>query len=288
MAAAAARVGGDVVMNLKSLRGLGDTSTFFKNMDNVPVDALRGISKSDMTDLLKGFDDVQLAKIGKKLDPKYVEGMNPALAAKLKPPTLISKSIDGVKLLSTNTVNGVKRLRTKMGGNISAFKKKVGWSSKKADDATEAMKKGNKKSLEDAADEVAEAAPSAAKEGDATVRGSKEGREGLMKTGLYVTGGVLLAMMMYDTLNPFEAIHKAVKETGQVVRGLKEVAEESAEVVLEVAGAAGGAAGGLFKGGFNFISFITNNSGLSSSSSILCLILIFAAVMMSFLGGSKK
>jgi len=136
-----------------------------------------------------------------------------------------------------------------MGGNISAFKKKIGWSSKKADDATEAMKKGNKKSLEDAADEVAEAAPSAAKEGDATVRGSKEGREGLMKTGLYVTGGVLLAMMMYDTLNPFEAIHKAVKETGQVVRGLKEVAEESAEVVLEVAGAAGGAAGGLFKGG---------------------------------------
>ncbi len=72
--AAAARVGSDVAMNLKSLRGLSDTSTFFKNMDNVPVDALRGISKSDMTDLLKGFDDVQLAKIGKKLDPKYVEG----------------------------------------------------------------------------------------------------------------------------------------------------------------------------------------------------------------------
>jgi len=109
MVVAAARVGSDVAMNLRSLKGLSDTSAFFKNMDNVPVDALRGISKSDMTDLLKGFDDVQLAKIGKKLDPKYVEGVNPALAAKLKPPTLISKSIDGVKLLSTKTVDGVKK-----------------------------------------------------------------------------------------------------------------------------------------------------------------------------------
>ena len=119
--------------------------------------------------------------------------------------------------------------------------------------------------------------PATVKEADNLVRGTKEGKEGLMKTGLYVTGGVVFAMMLYDTLNPFEAVQKAVKETGQTVRGLKEVAGEAAEAAVDVA-----------KGGFNFVSFVTKNSGLSSACSILCLILIVAMVMLSFMSGGKS
>lgn len=264
MSASLGRLSADALTNLKSFKGLDNSVDFFKRLDDMPTDSLKSLSKSDMTDLLKGLDDAQLAKIGKKLDADYISGLNPELAAKLKPPTMASRTLDGVK-----------RLRNIMGDNIAAFKQKVGFGPKQVDDGKAALRNNN-------SDEVGEIAGSSTRnvdsgtkmEADNLVRGTKEGKEGLMKTGLYVTGGVVFAMMLYDTLNPFEAVQKAVKETGQVVRGLKEVADEAAEAVKDVA-----------KGGFNFVSFVTNNSWLSSLSSILCLILIFAVVAMSFLGG---
>ena len=260
------RASGDAVANLKSLKGLSTSTDFFKTLDDIPVDSLQSLTKSDMTDLLKGMDDAQLAKIGKKLDADYISGLNPELATKLKPPTATSKFRDGVKSLGN-----------KMGNNMSGFKQKVGFGPKQVDDGKAALKNAD-------SDEIAESVESGTKnvdsgtktEADNLVRGTKEGKEGLMKTGLYVTGGVVFAMMLYDTLNPFEAVQKAVKETGQVVRGLKEVADSAAEATKDVV-----------KGGFNFVSFVTNNSWLSSLSSVLCLILVFALVAMSFLGGNK-
>lgn len=150
------------------------------------------------------------------------------------------------------------------------FKQRVGFGPKKLDDTKTAMKKGDTVTTQNVATEAAEAAPDAAKQADEVARGNKAASEGLMKTGMYVTGGTILLMMMYDTLNPFEAIHKAVKDTGQTVKGLKEVADSAATAAKDVT-----------KGGFNFVSFVTNNSWLSSSSSILCLILIFAVTMMT-------
>ena len=264
MSARLGRLSGDAVSNLQSLKGLSSSTDFLKTLDGIPVDSLKSLSKSDMTDLLKGLDDAQLAKIGKKLDADYISGLNPELAVKLKPPTTTSKFLDGVKSLGN-----------RLGNNMSAFKQKVGFGAKQVDDGRAALKNNN-------SDEIAESVESGTKninsgtktEADNLVRGTKEGTEGLMKTGLYVTGGVVFAMMLYDTLNPFEAVQKAVKETGQVVRGLKEVADEAADAAKDVA-----------KGGFDFVSFVTNNSWLSSLSSVLCLILVFAVVAMSFLGG---
>jgi len=279
----AGSIGTDAVMNLKSLKALGNADGFFKNLDNVLPSTLQRITKADMTDILKGLDDAQLAKIGKKLDVGYVKELDPQLAAKLQPDIfkVVANSAPeaGGAVAKVNRLSdAVKSLGTKFGNSMSGFKKKLGFGTKQTDEGLEAFKNGEKSTTAKQAEAAVEnVEPATVKEADATVRGTKEGKEGLMKTGLYVTGGVVFAMMLYDTLNPFEAVQKAVKETGQTVRGLKEVAEEAAEAAVD-----------LTKGGFNFVSFVTKNSGLSSACSILCLILIVAMVMLSFMSGGKN
>jgi hypothetical protein len=279
----AGSIGTDAVMNLKSLKALGNADGFFKNLDNVLPSTLQRITKADMTDILKGLDDAQLAKIGKKLDVGYVKELDPQLAAKLQPDIfkVVANSAPeaGGAVAKVNRLSdAVKSLGTKFGNSMSGFKKKRGFGTKQTDEGIEALKNGEKNTTARQVEVTVEnVEPATVKEADATVRGTKEGKEGLMKTGLYVTGGVVFAMMLYDTLNPFEAVQKAVKETGQTVRGLKEVAEEAAEAAVD-----------LTKGGFNFVSFVTKNSGLSSACSILCLILIVAMVMLSFMSGGKN
>ena len=279
----AGRIGTDAVMNLKSLKALGNADGFFKNLDNVQPSTLQRITKADMTDILKGLDDAQLAKIGKKLDVGYVKELDPQLAAKLQPDIfkVVAKSAPeaGGAVAKVNRLSdAVKSLGTKFGNSMSGFKKKRGFGTKQTDEGLTAVKNGDADAIANQASDAAKKVePATTKEADNLVRGTKEGKEGLMKTGLYVTGGVVFAVLLYDTLNPFEAVQKAVKETGQTVRGLKEVAEEAAEAAVDVA-----------KGGFNFVSFVTKNSGLSSACSILCLILIVAMVMMGFMTGGKN
>jgi hypothetical protein len=236
-----------------------------------------------MTDILKGLDDAQLAKIGKKLDVGYVKELDPQLAAKLQPDIfkVVANSAPeaGGAVAKVNRLSdAVKSLGTKFGNSMSGFKKKLSFGTKQTDEGLDAVRNGDADEITRQVEvTVKNAEPATVKEADNLVRGTKEGKEGLMKTGLYVTGGVVFAMMLYDTLNPFEAVQKAVKETGQTVRGLKEVAEEAAEAAVD-----------LTKGGFNFVSFVTKNSGLSSACSILCLILIVAMVMLSFMSGGKN
>ena len=86
-------------------------------------------------------------------------------------------------------------------------------------------------------------------------------------------GVIVLLCMAYDTDNPFTAVDRALDDTGKVVKGFKEVADEAAEAVKDTA-----------KGGFDFISFVTNNSWISSACSILCVILLFALFTMGLLG----
>ena len=106
----------------------------------------------------------------------------------------------------------------------------------------------------------------------------QQGLKKLGYTNIAIGGFVIMVLcMMYDTDNPFKALDRALGDAGTSIRAIKEVAEEAAEAAVDVT-----------KGGFNFVSFVTKNSGLSSACSILCLILIVAMVMLSFMSGGKN
>jgi hypothetical protein len=284
------------VISLRATKG-DQLVTAFKGLD---PNVVKGIKPSEMTDILKSVSDVDLAKIGKNLDPKYVQTLDPKLAAKLKPG--IFKVVANSATKAGGAVAKVtRRTREMVGGTVAAMRKNfpqftdatksvTSRPMKNADD-TPMLGANGKPMVEITAEgtqagqyvkktttiEMTPAQVKKLRDVDELVETVPAARQGLMKTGMYVAGGTVFLMMLYDTLNPFEAIQKAVKETGQVVSGLKEVAEEAAEAAVDVA-----------KGGFNFVSFVTKNSWLSSSCSILCLILIFAMVMMGFMGGGKN
>jgi hypothetical protein len=284
------------VISLRATKG-DQLVTAFKGLD---PNVVKGIKPSEMTDILKSVSDVDLAKIGKNLDPKYVQTLDPKLAAKLKPG--IFKVVANSATKAGGAVAKVtRRTREMVGGTVAAMRKNfpqftdatksvTSRPMKNADD-TPMLGANGKPMVEITAEgtqagqyvkktttiEMTPAQVKKLRDVDELVETVPAARQGLMKTGMYVAGGTVFLMMLYDTLNPFEAIQKAVKETGQVVSGLKEVAEEAAEAAVDVA-----------KGGFNFVSFVTKNSGLSSACSILCLILIAAMVMLSFMSGGKS
>ena len=283
-----------------SLRAIGkgdELVTAFKALD---PDVVKGIKPDQMTAILKSVSDADLTKIGKNLDPKYVKTLDPKLAAKLQPGIfkVVAKSateaggaIAKVTRGAADTVGGSVAAMRKSFPQFADATKSVIYKPMKNADGTPMLGPGGRQMVEITAEgtqagqyvtkiskvEMTPAQVKKLKDVDELVENVPAARQGLMKTGMYVAGGTVFLMMLYDTLNPFEAIQKAVKETGQVVSGLKEVAEEAAEAAVDVA-----------KGGFNFVSFVTKNSWLSSSCSILCLILIFAMVMMGFMGGGKN
>jgi hypothetical protein len=283
-----------------SLRAIGkgdELVTAFKVLD---PDVVKQIPADKMTDILKSVSDADLTKIGKNLDPKYVKTLDPKLAAKLKPG--IFKVVANSATKAGGAVAKVTRsVADTVGGTVAAMRKNFpqftdatkSLTSRpmKNADGSQMLGANGRQMVELTAEgtqagqyvkktttiEMTPAQVKKLRDVDELVETVPAARQGLMKTGMYVAGGTVFLMMLYDTLNPFEAIQKAVKETGQTVRGLKEVAGEAAEAVVDVA-----------KGGFNFVSFVTKNSWLSSSCSILCLILIFAMVMMGFMGGGKN
>ena len=287
------------VISLRATKG-DELVTAFKALD---PDVVKGIKPDQMTAILKSVSDADLAKIGKNLDPDYVRELgtlDPKLAAKLQPGIfkVIAKSATEAGGAIAKVTRGVADA---VGGSVAAMRKNftqfadatksVIYKPVKNADGTPMLGPGGKQMVEITAEgtqagqfvkkttqvEMTPAQVKKLKDVDELVENVPAARQGLMKTGMYVAGGTVFLMMLYDTLNPFEAIQKAVKETGQTVRGLKEVAGEAA-----------GAAVDLTKGGFNFVSFVTKNSGLSSACSILCLILIVAMVMLSFMSGGKN
>src|SRR6056300_1431110 len=294
MLPAAARAGGDAAsMAAYSFKSLPLSRIKAMPTDEI-VTGIKGLDTVDANRILKNLDDAQLTNIGKKLDTDFVKKLDPDLAKKLKP--------DGVfKKAGTTVTNAAQRVFEIVGGSLGALRKSF-------PELLEGAKKVTYRPLKNA-DGTPKLGPNGRPKAEITVEGTQAGkhvqkvsevemtpeqvkklkdvdelvenvpaaREGLMKTGMYVAGGTAFLMLMYDTLNPFEAIKKAVDDTGEVVQGLKEVADEAAEAAKDVA-----------KGGFDFVSFVTNNSWLSSLSSVLCLILVFALVAMSFLRGKNK
>ena len=289
---AAARASGDAAsMATYSFKSLPVSKLKVLPVDDM-VAGIKGLDNvEDVNKILKNLDDAQLANIGKNLNTDFVKKLDPDLAKKLKP--------DGVfKNAGTAVTNASRRAIEIVGGSLGAMRKSF-------PELLEGAKKVTYRPLTNA-DGTPKLGPNRQPMTELTVEGMQAGkyvkkvsevemtpeqvkklkdvdelvenvpaaREGLMKTGMYVVGGTAFLMLMYDTLNPFEAIKKAVDDTGEVVQGLKEVADEAAEAAKDVA-----------KGGFDFVSFVTNNSWLSSLSSVLCLILVFAVVAMSFLGG---
>lgn len=288
------RASGDAAsMTTYSFRSLPVSELKALPVDNM-VAGIKGLDNvEDVNKILKNLDDAQLAEIGKKLDADYVKGLDPSLAKKLKPGV--------IKKAGTTVTNVARSVVDIFGGTLGAMRKSF-------PELLEGAKKVTFRPLKNA-DGTPKLGPNGKPMTELTVEGTQAGkhvkkisevemtpeqvkklrdvdelvenvpaaREGLMKTGMYVAGGTAFLMLMYDTLNPFEAIKKAVDDTGEVVQGLKEVADEAAEATRDVV-----------KGGFDFVSFVTNNSWLSSLSSVLCLILVFALVAMSFLGGKNK
>lgn len=235
----------------------------------------------------KGTDDAQLAKIGKKLDSgtlTKIKQADPALGKKLDPSFVqqaknaatafskastaklkqASKSIR--KFMSgaenpPNNIDDVRRVSRKMEAAPAnqaddLAKETVG----KVDDAGEAIE-NTTRVLEDGS------------------KSSKSLRKGLAELGITPgsvaigAGVIVLLCMAYDTDNPFTAVDRALDDTGKVVKGFKEVADSAATAVKNTA-----------EGGFDFISFVTQNSWISFACSILCVILLFALFMTGMLG----
>ena len=289
---AAARASGDAAsMMTYSFKSLPVSKLKVLPVDDM-VAGIKGLDNvEDVNKILKNLDDAQLANIGKNLNTDFVKKLDPDLAKKLKP--------DGVfKNAGTAVTNASRRAIEIVGGSLGAMRKsfpellegakKVTYRPLKNADGTPKLGPNGKPMTELTVEgtqagkhvkkvsevEMTPEQVKKLKDVDELVENVPAAREGLMKTGMYVVGGTAFLMLMYDTLNPFEAIKKAVDDTGEVVQGLKEVADEAAEAAKDVT-----------KGGFNFVSFVTNNSWLSSLSSVLCLILVFAVVAMSFLSG---
>jgi hypothetical protein len=261
----------DTAALLKFAKTKGTLVDVFKGMD---ASAFRGIPADDMTDILKGLDDAQLAKIGKKLDVGYVKGLDPQLAAKLKPGFVNKLRLKGTKKLDDLYPPNSPARRAYDDG----VKKQTELNKLATGKPTSVS---NVDELGTVTGVPVEKLNKQATMWQKVVNGDTLIQQGLKKLGytnIAIGGFVIMVLcMMYDTDNPFKALDRALDDAGTSVRAIKEVAGEAAEAAVD-----------LTKGGFNFVSFVTKNSGLSSACSILCLILIVAMVMLSFMSGGKS
>ena len=261
----------DTAALLKFAKTKGTLVDVFKGMD---ASAFRGIPADDMTDILKGLDDAQLAKIGKKLDVGYVKGLDPQLAAKLKPGFVNKLRLKGTKKLDDLYPPNSPARRAYDDG----VKKQTELNKLATGKPTSVS---NVDELGTVTGVPVEKLNKQATMWQKVVNGDTLIQQGLKKLGytnIAIGGFVIMVLcMMYDTDNPFKALDRALGDAGTSIRAIKEVAEEAAEAAVDVT-----------KGGFNFVSFVTKNSGLSSACSILCLILIVAMVMLSFMTGGKN
>ncbi len=272
---------------------LDATRASLKNADTF-MDTFKGISKTDMSKVFKSVDPDDLAKtmkqlpdddlitIGKSLDQTTVNRLAKTsngqdLLAKMgrgqvTVGTKISKAAraggDFMKKFGTRTTGIMKKLS-------DSTKKGLSRLAKKADDTPAQQAKKLKEEGPEVAKQVSKEAPDAAKAADDAVELSTEAKSGLKKLGVYAAGGTLALMLVYNTMNPFQAIRDALNDVGSVAEGVKEVAD-----------AAAGAAKDVATGGFNFVSFVTKNAWISGSSSILFMIMCVAFIAMSFLGNS--
>jgi hypothetical protein len=280
----------DFIKNLNStnpedlkdiLKGVNDTNRL--------AEIGKKLDPEQFVKTFKGTDDVQLAKIGKKLDKKtldalknvdggadLVKKLDPSFVQRAKNATTAFTKASAAKLNQAS--KSIRKLMSGAGNpprnldDVKSVSKKM--EAAPAKQADELAKETASKS--DDAKEAIENTANVLKEGSES---SKSLRKGLAELGITPgsvaigAGVIVLLCMAYDTDNPFTAVDRALDDTGKVVRGFKEVADEAAEAVKDTA-----------TGGFNFISFVTQNSWISFACSILCVILLFALFMTGMIG----
>lgn len=310
-----AKMGDDIAKNIDTIKafregldsgkGLDDLTDISRGFDSIDdetfemalkndqlISKLNKANPKDLKDALGGIQDTtRLQDIGKKLDPdklKKLKELDPALGKKLDPGFIgrtrnaatkmfrnrttlanleeamenISKATKNVENPPTN-INQVGDIANKIPKNADEAKQ-AEVISKEVAGNSEDMRKGIK------------SVNKILKEGSES---SSSLRKGLAELGITPAsaaigaGVIVLLCMAYDTDNPFTAVDRALDDTGKVVKGFKEVADEAAEAVKDTA-----------TGGFNFISFVTQNSWISFACSILCVILLFALFMTGMIG----
>lgn len=270
------------------------TRSLLKNTDTF-MDTFKGLSKTDMSKVLKGIDADELAKTLKRLPEDDLVTIGKTLDQGTV--NRLAKTTDGQDLLTkmgrrqvtvgtqfSKAARAGADFMKKFGAKTSGIMKKLSDSTKKGitrltkkvDETPAQQAKKMKEEGPKAAKEVTEQVPDAAKAADDVVELSPEAKNGLKKLGMYTAGGTLVLMLVYGTMNPFEAIHDALSDVGSVAQGVKEVADSAATAAKDVAA-----------GGFNFLSFITKNAWISGSSSILLMIMCIAFIAMSFLGSNS-
>ena len=265
--------------------------------DNI-VTFLNVADSNDLVTVLKGIDSKKLATIGKKLDSTTIDALRKVdggadLAKKLDPSS--AKKLSYTQQAKNAATAFTKASAAKLKGAQKSIKKFIsgaGNPPKDFDGVEESTKALNKTdgSVGQVSETMAknhggnggDAAKALSDTGKVLEDGSKSSKSlkkalaelGITPGSVAIGAGVIVLLCMaYDTDNPFTAVDRALDDTGKVVKGFKEVADEAAEAVKDTA-----------KGGFDFISFVTNNSWISSACSILCVILLFALFTMGLLG----
>ena len=288
----------DDISDTSKLLNRVDDETFDMAMTNKQfTDSLNNAAKAnpkDFKEALSGIQDTnRLADIGKKLDSEAIEALKQVdggddLLKKLKPDFLGRVKNTGTKLFRNRTT--LANLDEAI-ENLSRVTKNVDNPPTNIDQVGEIANKIPKnadegKQAEVISREVAGNSEDVRKGIKSVNKILKEGsessnslRKGLAELGITPgsvaigAGVIVLLCMAYDTDNPFTAVDRALDDTGKVVKGFKEVADSAATAVKDTA-----------KGGFDFISFVTQNSWISFACSILCVILLFALFMTGMLG----
>lgn len=257
----------------------------------------------DLMAAFKGIDDSKkLANIGEQMDPKTIDALKKVeggadLAKKLKPSTGVVARAGKAgaslsKALSKKLQSASKSIKKLMSGAENP-PKNIGDATEVAEGVPNNLPRGktvDNASPEDVGNAVSQRTVSSQDDATKAVadttkvledgsKSSKSLKEGLAELGITPgsvaigAGVIVLLCMAYDTDNPFTAVDRALDDTGKVVKGFKEVADSAATAAKDVT-----------TGGFDFISFVSNNSWISFACSILCVILLFALFMMGMLG----
>ena len=280
---------------------LGDEVLDLSQMGN--DDLVKFLDDADPEDLvaaLNGIDSKKLATIGENLNPATIDTLRTLeggadLAKKLDPSSVQqAKKLTRVQRAKNAVTTFTKASTAKLKGAQKSIKKFIsgaGNPPNNADEVTDVARKipvdaDEAKQAEIIAkqsagkvDDAGEAIENTAKVLEDGSKSSKSLKKALGELGITPgsvaigAGVIVLLCMAYDTDNPFTAVDRALDDTGKVVKGFKEVADSAATAAKDVT-----------TGGFDFISFVTNNSWISSACSILCVILLFALFTMGMLG----
>jgi len=267
--------------------------------DDVIVRVLKNIDDDLVKTLAKNLDDVQMARLF-KLDPDLAprlgsglnddvlsaaftrNGMNATDAqaavfktrqaqvavAKVPGPrgTALAdrRAVDAATTPATKKASLTKSIDElgEAGTDVSQkLADKTGLAKNNVDDAVEASA--------DLAEAVPDIKEAARKLGMLPADMFIEGATVLRKHWMKIGAGMVLLCMMYDTNNPFTALDRALEDVDDAVDGLKDIADSAA-----------GAAAAAASGGFDLITFLTQNWWLSA----LCCVAVIIIAMVSALG----